>query len=211
MNKLKNFKDKYVEDVNFIKDFLNNESNKNRDLTFVALKPGSVNLTAINVVLQSLNYNGYKVVFHAPAFYTNKNVQIHYKEIYDKYKSGEGCKFYPELEEYLTRDIVYGLVVEGPNAVKGVKALCGDTKEPAVNTMRYELFKCLGLPYDKNENGIHASGEVNEARREIMNFFDATLNNINYLEKLNNNQNVQYVCDYINAFNELTEDNQQIN
>ena len=42
--------------------------------------------------------------------------------------------------------------------------------------MRFESFKALDKPYDIQENGIHMSGKVNEAQREIANFLQATTN-----------------------------------
>ncbi len=192
--------------INDMLRFTSGESKK--QYTFVALKPDSVNRMAIDVVIKILNKNGYKVAYHAPVQYTEENVREHYKEIYEAYcEDPKGkFKFYPELEEYLTRGPIYGLVVEGNNAVKGVKVLCGDTKEPAVGTMRYELFKKYARPYNKNENGIHASGEINESRREISNFLYAVANSDT--KQLTSKTNIRDVARYIksNANFETDED-----
>ena len=181
-----------------IKDMLKfTRGSSKKQYTFVALKPDSVNRMAIDVVIKTLNKHGYKIAYHAPVQYTKENVKEHYKEIYDAYCEDPNgkFKFYPELEEYLTRGPIYGLVVEGPNAVKSIKSLCGDTKEPAVGTMRYELFKKYGRPYNKNENGIHASGEISEARREISNFLYAVADSNAKL--LTSDTNIRDVARYV--------------
>lgn len=180
-----------------IQDFVTGKANTTK-YTFVALKPSQTNLTAISVVLESLANaeNDYEIAYHAPAIYTKENVQTHYKEIYDGYvQDPEGkFKFYPSLEEYLTRGPIYGLVIKGDNAVKSVKTLCGATKDPAPGTMRHELFRRLNTPYIINENGIHASGEINEAQREIANFVSASL----VFPK--ENESLKAITDYVNSY-----------
>lgn len=187
--------------INDMLRFTRGESKK--QYTFVALKPDSVNRMAIDVVVKILNKNGFKIAYHAPVQYTKENVREHYKEIYDAYCEDPNgkFKFYPELEEYLTRGPIYGLVIEGPNAVKRIKALCGDTKEPASGTMRCELFKKYGRPYNKNENGIHASGEIKEAKREISNFLYAVADSD--ANKLTENSNIRDVVRYIQVNGEF--------
>ncbi len=163
-----------------IENYLKNSTSVENDgdeYSFVALKPSQTNTIAAGVVLNSLAPTDFKVVYFAPAIYTKENVQIHYKEIFDGYVADPNgkFKFYPELEEYLTRGPIFGFIIKGKNAVKGVKTICGATKDPAPGTMRNELFKILNIPYNINENGIHASGEVNEAKREIANFISSSL------------------------------------
>lgn len=188
-------------EVKILLNMMKKKTTSKQQFTFVALKPDSVNLTAINVVMKILNDNGYKVVFHAPAVYDEDNVRAHYQEIYTKYRYEGKCKFYPELEEYLTRGPIYGLVIQGENAVKGVKKLCGDTSNPASGTMRNMLFKAYNLEYDKNENGIHASGEVDEAKREIVNFISAVLQNNKRLgESQKYTSSMQAIVDCVNEY-----------
>ena len=161
----------------YIKNPKSGENEGDEQYSFVALKPSQTNTTGAGVILESIAPTDFKIVYFGPAIYTEKNVQTHYKEIFDGYVADPNgkFKFYPELLEYLTRGPIYGFIIKGKNAVKGVKAICGATKNPAPGTMRYELFKILDIPYDINENGIHASGEVDEAKREIANFISAAL------------------------------------
>lgn len=165
-----------------INNFVNGSNDT--EYTFVALKPNAFDLTAANVVMEKLTENNLKVVWHGPALYTEENVAIHYKEIYDKFIADPNgdFKFYPALVNYLTRGPIYGMIITGPmeNVVKFTKQLAGATKNPAPGTMRYNLAKAYGIEYDKDENGIHASGEVDEARREIANFIEAFYANADF-------------------------------
>lgn len=199
-----NQKSKNKDIINFINGYSKNE------YTFLALKPDSVNLIAIKVVIDVLKKNGLNIVFHAPANYTQENVREHYKEIYEGYKRNpEGkYKFYPELEEYLTSGPIYGLIIEGRGCVKKVKELCGDTSNPAKNTMRAKLFEEYGIPYDKNKNGIHASGEVPEAMREISNFLIAARESD--LKTICQDLDVKDVARYI-KWNSIVEEEKEFN
>lgn len=175
------------EDIKYIEDCLAGKNNAL--LSFVAEKPGSVNELTTNVIMEILNDKNVRVVYCGPAIYLPKNVQIHYKEIYDKYLKGE-AKFYPELEEYLTRGPIFGFVCESidknVDTIPLVKSNCGATGNPESGTMRNELFRRMNKPYSKNENGIHASGAANEAMREIANFMSSNLQYPKHLEQYNN-------------------------
>lgn len=166
---------KNINELKNIEDFVANKGTN--EYTFVALKPSHTDLLTAEIVMRLLTENGYEVVYAAPAIYTKENVQIHYKEIFDKFMADPNGKFsfYKDLEEYLTRGPIFGFVIKGKNAVKGVKSICGATRDPEPGSMRFETFKKHGKPYDINENGIHASGEINEAQREIANFISASL------------------------------------
>ncbi len=170
-----------VDDLNKINDFLLDEPQE--EYTFVALKPNATDLIAAQVVIQILAENNFEVAYCRPVRYDAYRVMLHYKEIYDNYcddPTGK-FKFYPELEAYLTSGPIFGMIIKGENAVAEVKKLCGATSNPAPGTMRHELFRVLNKPYDSSMNGIHASGKVDEAKREIDNFINA------YLETLKTN------------------------
>lgn len=188
-----------------IRDFING-SNK-RQFTFVALKPNAFDLTAARVVMEKLSENNLKVVWHGAAIYTTENVARHYKEIYDGYKADPEGKFqfYPFLLEYLTRGPIYGMIITGQmtDVVKFTKQLAGATKNPAPGTMRYDLAKAYGIEYDKDENGIHASGEVDEARREIANFISAYYTNLSF--SVEETKKATQISNFINNYKDWKE------
>ncbi len=66
------------------------------------------------------------------------------------------------------------------DVVKFTKKLAGATKDPAPGAMRYNLAKRKGIEYDKDRNGIHASGEVDEVKREIANFISDHHTNVSF-------------------------------
>lgn len=167
-------------EISNICDFI--AGNSKEEYSFVALKPDATNLDALDIVAQTLLQNGYEIAYYSPVVYTAENVQVHYKEIYDGFVQDPDGRFafYPTLEAYLTSGPIFGIVVKGHNAVAGVKQLCGATRNPAPGSMRYELFKKINKQYDTTYNGIHASGQVNEAMREIKNFLEADYYSADY-------------------------------
>lgn len=159
-----------------IEDFIQGKSEEEMSLLF--LKPGATDEVGANVIMQLLTKNGHNVIFYGPATYTQENACIHYKEMFDAFSADPNGKFsfFPTVVDYITRAPIYGFIVAGEeNTIADVKALCGATKDPAEGTMRNELFRQLKMPYDKNENRIHASGKKEEAKREIANFMSRAL------------------------------------
>lgn len=92
--------------------------------------------------------------------YTSDSAKKHYAE-------HVGKDFYPNLENYITSDIAYGMIVEGENAIAQIRSLVGATKNPAEGTIRYEIPKMLGLELRVTENVVHASDSTESAEREI--------------------------------------------
>ena len=97
--------------------------------------------------------------------YTSEYAQKHYAE-------HVGKDFYPELENYITSDVAYGMIVEGENAIAQIRAIVGSTKNPAEGTIRYEIPKMLGLELRITQNVVHASDSTAAAEREIAIFED---------------------------------------
>lgn len=190
-------------DLAQVREFINTENYENfkpeEQLAFICLKTNMVNLTTTKVVVDIANRANCKVLLHAPVVYTPDNVKVHYKEIYDKYMEDPTgkFKFFEDLVEYWTRGPVYGIVIQCPKGVAGAKALCGSTANPEPGTMRFESFKALDKPYDIQENGIHMSGKVNEAQREIANFLQATTNHNPYT--LDSEDIVNDISEYIST------------
>ena len=103
-----------------------------------------------------------------------KGEYIHYTSEYAKkhYAEHVGKDFYPELENYITSDVAYGMIVEGENAIAQIRAIVGSTKNPAEGTIRYEIPKMLGLELRITQNVVHASDSTAAAEREIAIFED---------------------------------------
>ena len=76
--------------------------------------------------------------------------------------------FYPEIVSYMTMGPVVFIVVEGENAVNGMRQLCGAT-DPAIaemGTIRADFATTIRY------NLIHASDSVENAIIEIQRFFE---------------------------------------
>ena len=103
-----------------------------------------------------------------------KGEYIHYTSEYAKkhYAEHVGKDFYPELENYITSDVAYGMIVEGENAIAQIRAIVGSTKNPAEGTIRYEIPKMLGLELRITQNVVHASDSTAAAERDIAIFED---------------------------------------
>lgn len=192
--------------VDKIRDFINGSDKY--EYTFVALKPNAFDLISIEVVMEIITENNLKVVWHGPAIYTPENVKKHYKEIYDAAMADPNSKYHDILIfllEYLTSGPIYGLVITGhmKDVVKFTKQLAGATKNPAPGTMRYNLAKRKGIEYDKDKNGIHASGEVDEARRELANFISAYYTNVSFT--LEEAQQAAKISDFIDHYKDCQE------
>ena len=84
----------------------------------------------------------------------------HYAHIADK-------PFFPEIVTYMTSGPVLAMIVEGDNAVKGMRIIMGATKfeEATAGTIRGDYACCT------SENLIHGSDSVENAEIEIKRFF----------------------------------------
>ena len=90
-----------------------------------------------------------------------KILREHYAHIADK-------PFFQEIVSYMTSGPVLAMIVEGENAVKGMRILMGATKfeEATAGTIRGDYAFCT------SENIIHGSDSIENARIEIKRFFN---------------------------------------
>ena len=145
--------------------------------SFVMIKPGFANnQKVINYVKERLMNAGLKIISEEFKQYSVEKAQDHYAEHF--LGSYENAKpFYKNLEKYITSDKVYGMEVQGENAIKKIRELVGSTiktnKEtgekilPAKGTIRYEVPLMLNEEHKITENVIHASDSLESAEREL--------------------------------------------
>ena len=113
----------------------------------------------IGEIISRIEKKGYNIA-DMKMFYLNKEIlKVHYAHVADK-------PFYPEIEEYMTRGPVVGMIVEGENVVAGMRNLMGPTKEAPAGTIRGD-FALNG-----SENVIHGSDSIENAEIEIKRFFN---------------------------------------
>ena len=113
--------------------------------------------------------NGLKIIYEAPAKYDDEACAIHYCKMLEH-------PIYPELREYITSGISYGMIVVGTKPqLSDLKVSVGKPVNPAPDTLRGKLFAKTGRTEDKNF--VHCS-DVYEldldgnylAMKEIANF-----------------------------------------
>ena len=141
--------------------------------SYVMIKPDFANNPEIIEMVKSrLIAAGFKIISEGFVLYTPEAAKAHYSELIDK-------PFYPPLENYITSDVAYGIVVEGENAINIIHGndeigyfFMGKTSNPAVGSIRYEGFKIMGyLDRDPKINGrenvAHSSDSPEAAEKEI--------------------------------------------
>lgn len=128
--------------------------------TLVFIKPDGVKNGLIGDILSRFEKRGLSFSQLSLMTLTESLVLKHYEEHVDR-------PFFPGLKDYVMSGPVVVAVVEGPNAVTVVRAMCGATNpaESAPGTIRGDF----GLTLDANV--IHSSDSVESATREIANFF----------------------------------------
>lgn len=120
------------------------------------------------IKLWALNL-GCKIIYEAPAQYDDEACATHYCKMLEH-------PIYPELREYITSGISYGMIVVGTkDQLRILKKSVGKPVNPAPDTLRGILFAKTGRTEDKNF--VHCS-DVDEldfdgnslAIKEISNF-----------------------------------------
>lgn len=129
--------------------------------TYIMLKPDCIKRGLMGEVISRIEKKGYKITDAKMLNLDEKILQEHYAHIADK-------PFFPEIVSYMTSGPVLAMVVEGENAVKGMRILMGATKfeDATAGTIRGDYAFCT------LENIIHGSDSVENAKIEIKRFFN---------------------------------------
>lgn len=128
--------------------------------TYIMLKPDAIERGLMGAVISRIENKGYKIVDAKMMNLDEAILKEHYAHIADR-------PFFPEIVEYMTRGPVFGMIVEGENAVKGMRIIMGATKfeEATAGTIRGDFANTTA------ENIIHGSDSVENAEIEIKRFF----------------------------------------
>ncbi len=131
--------------------------------SLIILKPDTVHRGLIGAVTSRIENRGFKVVAMKMAKVSEAKLAEHYGHLTSK-------PFYPEIVAYMTMGPVVFMIVEGDNAVNGMRQLCGAT-DPAqadMGTIRADYATTIRY------NLIHASDSVENAQAEIARFFEVS-------------------------------------
>lgn len=135
-------------------------TNMSIERTYIMLKPDCIKRGLIGEVISRIEKKGYKIVDIKMMNLNEQVLREHYAHIADK-------PFFPNIVEYMTSGPVVAMIVEGENAVKGMRILMGATKfeEATAGTIRGDFAFCT------SENIIHGSDSIENAKIEINRFF----------------------------------------
>ena len=128
--------------------------------TFVAIKPDGVKRGLIGRIIQRFEDKSYKIVAIKMMNVTPEIAAKHYEEHFGK-------PFYPELIDFITSGPIVAMVVEGRNAIKGVRHIVGSTKpdEADGGSIRADFSSY------STANLVHASDCPASAERELHLYF----------------------------------------
>lgn len=128
--------------------------------TLLIIKPDAVERNLIGEIIRRVEEKGFRIV-------AIKKFQMTQKEAENFYKVHKEKPFYHELVEYMTSGSCLPIVVEGKNAVQGIRKLIGhtDPKKAKPGTIRRDFAKTIRM------NSVHASDCEKSAHEEIGFFF----------------------------------------
>lgn len=128
--------------------------------TYIMLKPDCIKRKLMGRVIARIEDKGYSIVDAKMMTLGEDILKEHYSHLVDK-------PFFPEIVEFMTSGPVLAMIVEGENAVKGMRNLMGPTQfEDAIaGSIRGDYAFSTG------ENIIHGSDSLENAEIEVKRFF----------------------------------------
>ncbi len=128
--------------------------------TFIMVKPDGVRRRLIGEVISRVEAKGYAIREMKLFTMDETLAKKHYAEHVER-------PFFGELVSFITSGPVVAMVVEGPEAVAGMRQIMGATNplEAAPGSIRGDLATVIG------ENIVHGSDSPESAEREVNLFF----------------------------------------
>ncbi len=129
--------------------------------TFAMVKPDGVQRCLVGRIVQRFEERGFKICAMKMMHIQRELAERHYEE-------HKGKVFYEPLLSYITSGPVVCMVLEGENAVAGVRSMMGKTNpmDAAPGTIRGDFAQVTG------RNIVHGSDSPESAKREINLFFN---------------------------------------
>ena len=130
--------------------------------TLVLIKPDGVKRALMGEIIKRFEQRGFKIVGMKMVWIDDEFASTHYAE-------HVGKSFFDELLTFITSSPVLAFVVEGVNAIKGVRKIVGATnpEDSVPGTIRGDFAHSLV----EGQNLIHASANVDDASKEIKLWF----------------------------------------
>ena len=139
--------------------------------TLILIKPDGIKRRLTGLAIDRLENAGFELVGAKAVSVTEDLARKHYEALKDK-------PFFENLIKYIRGEFhgipknrIIALVYRGENAVKGVRAVVGVTnpEEAAPGTIRGSFGRMSSK--GQFENVVHASGDTEDARREVALWF----------------------------------------
>ncbi|MBR2552415.1 MAG: nucleoside-diphosphate kinase [Erysipelotrichaceae bacterium] len=128
--------------------------------TYIMLKPDCVKRGLIGEVIARIERRGYRIADMKMINLSEAILREHYAHIADK-------PFFPETLNYMTSGPVVAMIVEGENAIEGMRLLMGPTRFGAAQPGTIRGDYATSTTY----NIIHGSDAPETATVEIKRFF----------------------------------------
>lgn len=135
-------------------------ADKNKERTFIAVKPDGVQRGLIGNIVGRFENRGYKMVASKLMQAPETLLQKHYEDLSDK-------PFFAGLIKYMSSGPVFAMVWEGKDVVKQGRAMLGETNPLASKPGTIRGDFCL----DVGRNVCHGSDSVESAQKEIALWF----------------------------------------
>lgn len=131
--------------------------------TFVAIKPDAVQRGLMGKIITRFEDKGFKIIAMKMLEVSQEQAAKHYEEHFGK-------PFYPGLVKFITSAPIVAMVIEGIDAVAGVRHILGATNpdKAEAGSMRADFSPVMEC------NCVHASDSVKSANREIAIYFDVS-------------------------------------
>ncbi|MGO4961751.1 nucleoside-diphosphate kinase [Jeotgalibaca porci] len=128
--------------------------------TYIMLKPDAIKRRLMGEIISRIEKKGYHITQAKIMTLDETIIAEHYSHLLDH-------PFFPKLSAFMTSGPVFAMVVEGENAINGMRQMIGATNvfEAAPGTIRGDYTNNV------TENVIHGSDSPENAAIEIARFF----------------------------------------
>jgi len=129
--------------------------------TLVLLKPDALQRNFLGEVISRFERKGLKII-------GMKMMKLDDKTLEEHYQQHKGKSFFQDLVNFMKDSPVVAIVLQGAEAVKAVRFLCGSTvgREADAGTIRGDFSM------SQQYNIVHASDSLENAQKEIQRFFN---------------------------------------
>ena len=128
--------------------------------TLILIKPDGVHRRLVGKIIDRIERKGFRIAEMRMMTLPIELAEIHYGE-------HKGKPFFQSLVQFMTSDPLVAMIVEGPQAISGMRTLMGVTNP--IGALPGTIRGDFGVK--TSENLVHGSDSAESAEREIKLFF----------------------------------------